>query len=374
MLHRGIILAVAALTLLASKAYSYDFGNLKLNIVGEAGETYDDNITYVNTNTKRDFITNLTAGILAQYDGKAGSASFTGNLTQEIFSEHHNYSNLAEDATLKFNSELTKRARMSIRDVLSHTYEYRSFEEQFGAPSGRYSYFRNRFYANLTMDILKQLALILRYQNNIDLPSRSDISDSYYNLGAAEFDYYITSKTIVMGTYDFSIRKFDPGRDAVTQSVGGGARQYMTDQLYFDLKAAVDYIMSYDKVTYYKPMFSASLTGELDKKTTATVGFEKQYYTNSYSQDIFDYWQISANLSRQLLARLKFLIGGFYGNGRYIAQGIQDNLFGLNASMEYELTRRAKAKISYSFSKTDSDQNSRDYTKNTAYAGLNMEF
>ena len=121
-------------------------------------------------------------------------------------------------------------------------------------------------------------------------------------------------------------------------------------------------------------MFSASLAGELDKRTTATLSFDKQYYTNSYSQDLFDYWQISASFAKQLLARLKFLVSGFYGNGKYIAQGIQDNLFGLNASMEYELTRRAKARITYSFSKTDSDQHSRDYTKNTTYAGLRMEF
>jgi hypothetical protein len=373
-LRRGTILAVIAIVFLASEAYSYDFGNIKLNIVGEAGETYDDNVTYANTNAKRDFITNLTGGLLAEYEGKSSSASFIGNLTQQIFGEHPNYSNLSEDATIKFNSELTKRARMSIRDVLSHTYDYRSFDEAFGAPGGRYSYFRNRFYADLTMDILKQLALVLRYQNNIDLPSRSDISDSYYNLAGAELDYYITSKTIVMGTYSFSIRKFDPGEESTTQSMGGGARQYMTDQLYFDLKAAFDYLVSYNDTVYYKPMFSASLTGELDERTTATIGFNKQYQTNSYSQDLFDYWQISAGFTRQLLARLKFLVNGFYGNGEYVAQSIQDNLFGLNASVEYELTRRAKAKITYSFSRTDSDQDSRNYTKNTAYAGLRMEF
>jgi hypothetical protein len=372
--HRGTILAVIAVAFFASRAYSYDFGGIKLNVIGEAGETYDDNITYADTNTKKDFITNLTGGLLAEYTGRSSSASFVGNVTQQIFAYHPNYSNLSEDATIKFNSELTKRARMSIKDVLSHTYEYRSFDEAFGAPGGRYSYFRNRFYADLTMDLLKQLALILRYQNNIDLPSRKEISDSYYNLAGAELDYYITSKTIAMGTYSFSIRKFDPGRDATTQSMGGGVRQYMTDQLYFDLKAAFDYLVSYDDTRYYKPMFSASLTGELDKRTTATISFDKQYYTNSYSQDLFDYWQISANFARQIWARLKFFAAGFYGNGRYIAQGIQDNLFGLNASIEYELTRRAKARIAYSFSKTDSDQSSRNYTKNTAYAGLRMEF
>lgn len=374
MTYRAVIIALFILALPVSTAYCYDIGNLKVNIIGEAGETYDDNITYADTNLKSDFITDLTAGLVASYEGRTSLAIFSGNLTQEIFGRHNNYNNLAEDATVTFNSELTKRARMSIRDVLSHTYEYRSFDEQFGAPGGRYSYFRNRFSTDITVDISRQMAAIFKYKNNIDLPSRSDISDSYYNQGGAELDYYITSKTMIMGTYYYSVRKFDPGKDASTHSMGGGARQYMTDLLYFDLKAAFDCIRSYDNTDYYKPMFGASLAGELDKKTTASVNFDKQYYTNAYSQDLFDYWQISASLARQVAARLKFLIGGFYGNGRYIARGIQDNLFGLNASMEYELTRHAIARISYSFSKTDSDQNTRDYTKNTAYAGLRMEF
>lgn len=374
MLRNAIILSFIALALLAKVAYAYDIGNVKVNIVGEAGETFDDNITYINTDTKRDFITDLTVGLLAAYEGKASSLNFAGNLTQQLFSHYNAYNCLEEDATLDFKGEITSRVRMTLKDVFTHTYEYRGFEEQFGAPSGRYSYFRNRFSTDFTFDILKELAMILRYQNNMDFPSREDMNNSYFNLGGAELDYSITSKTIVMGIYNFSIRKFDPGQDATTNSMGIGARQYMTNQLYFDLKAFYEYIDSYNNDTYWKPRFNALLTGELNKRTTATIGFSKRYDTISYTQDIFDYWQISASFMRQLLARLKFFIYGFYGNGEYVNQGIQDNLFGLSASLEYELTRRAKAKVSYSFSKTDSSRSTRDYTKNTVYTGISMEF
>ncbi len=360
--------------MLSSKGYSYDFGNVKVNVLGEAGETYDDNVTYAENNTKKDFITNMTAGLSAKYEGRSSAINLIGRVTQQLFAQHNNYDNIAEDATLTLSGELSKRTRMSLRNVFTHRYEYRSFEEAFGAPGGRYSYFRNRFATDCTIDLSKQMAIIFRYLNNIDLPSRSDISGSYFNSGQAELNYYITSKTIVKGSYDFSIRKFDPGKDAATQAMGGGMRQYLTDQLYFDLNAALDYIVSYDKTKYYKPMLSASLTGDIDKKTIATLAFVKQYYTNAYLQDLFDYWQVSLAFARQLTERLRFSANGFYGNGRYVVQGVQNNLFGASAAIEYELTRRIKTRVSYSFSMTDSDQNSRDYTKNTAYAGLTMEF
>jgi len=357
-----------------SAAHAYKFGEVDVRVRGNASETYDDNITYRKDDTRSDLITALTAGIGAKYEGRLFNFDLVGNVTQQLFADNPNYSNNSQDFTLQALSELSKYDRVNLRDTFSHTYEPRSFEEAFGVTTGRYSYFRNRLYADYTRDIMKNLSAILRYTNAMDMPLRDDLSDSYLNSGGGELDYSLSSATIVSASYDFSLRSFDPGSDAYTHAFAGGLRQYITKQLYFDGRAGADYVISYNKQDYFKPMFGATLTDELDQNTVASVSFMLQSYTNAYSQDVFDYWQVSGDLKKQLLQRLNIALSAFYGRGKYLSLDIKDDLFGCNAGLVYDFTEHIRGSITYRYSNAASTSRAREYSKNTVYVGLTAEF
>ena len=365
-----MVLAVSA----AGTAHAYRFGNIDLKIRASAAERYDSNITYADTNVKKDFITTAAAGIDATYEGHSNSVNFTGNVDQDIFAMNPKFTNTSEDFAVTYLQELSKVDRFSIKDSFDHTYEPRSFEDTLGRVAGRYSYVRNKLNIDYTRDLSKQLSVILKYFGEIDIFSTSDVSDSYLNQGGAEMVYALTSGTIFYATYDFYIRKFDPGADATTNKAGGGIRQYITKQLYVDASGGIDYVNSYDNTKYTQPFVYVSIVDDINEKTTIKGNFKKEYYATQYEQNIFDYWEISGSVTSQLLDRLDGYLNAFYGRGEYVVVDVTDDLFGLNVGANYELTKKLRLNASYSFSKTDSNVNTRDYTKNVATIAIRGVF
>lgn len=372
----NVTIALSALFvfLMSGSAYAYKMGDVDVTVDAQIGETYDDNITYEKDDKKSDFITALTAGIAGKYEGRRVTIDVSGDVTEQLYAEHSNFNNTSETASAVCLYEISKYDRINLKDTFSHTYEPRSFEEEFGVNRGHYSYFRNKFYIDYTRDISKQLSAIVRYTNSLDVPSIEDISDSYLNSAGVELDYLVSSQTIVLGSYDFSIRKFDPGNDAKTHAAAFGLRQYITKQFYFDGRVGLDYLNSYNGQNYTKPMFMASLTDDLDKNTSIAVSFTKQYQTNAYSQDLFNYWEISGSFKRQLTKRLRFAGSVFYGNGEYMSGDISDDLFGGKAAFFYDMTEHLSAELSYRYSMTDSNASYREYKKNTVFLGMTAEF
>jgi opacity protein-like surface antigen len=349
-------------------------GDVDVTVRAGAGEAYDDNITFANTNKKNDSSTNLNLGVDGKYEGKTRSLTFSADLSRQFFDTYTNFDNTSENASLTYNQEFSKYKRMSLKDSFTHSQEPRSLEDEFGRTSGRYSYSRNNISLDYTADISKQLSLIWRYANEIYDPSRKDLSNSYMNKLGVEADFAFNSQTIGYATYDFSYRTFDPGTSATFNILGAGLRQYFTNQLYADLRAGIDFIDSFNDRTYTKPSYQFSLTDEFDKESQLTLAILKEYSANAYSEDLFNYWQVSAALARQLLQRLRVNLNVFYGRGEYINFDINDRLRGAAMGLDYDLLHNLKLNLSYSYSKTVSNFSSRDYTRNYVSAGLRMEF
>ena len=136
----------------------------------------------------------------------------------------------------------------------------------------------------------------------------------------------------------------------------------------------VDFIAAYNERDYERPLIQASLVNEGDENTHGDLTFVKEYQANPYTEDLFNYWQASTSLTRQVLRRLSGSISGFYGEGDYVTLNITDKLSGVTLGMIYELTKNVKGDFGYRFSHTDSTVNSRDYSKNTVSLGITGEF
>ncbi len=369
-----LLIFLIAFLLISGRACAFDFEVLDFKVSASVLESYDDNITQTNENEQKDFITNLSFGLGVQSERKLGSFDLTAKIVQQIFAKYSDYNRLSENLILNFQQEFSKYDRMSLRDVFSHTYETITFEQAFGRTPGRYSQYRNRFNIDYTRDIAKQISLSAKYDNEINVFSREDVSDSLRNRFGVQLDYFPTSADILMFSYDFSRRDFDPGGYVATNSIAAGLRHYLTSQLYFDGKVGMDVIDSYTNKNYTKAFIQTSLTSDVDENSRASISFAKRYDTTAYSEDLFDYWQISGMFTRQLFKRLGFFLFAFYGQGEYIIVDVTDNLCGADIGFTYDLTRNLKGRLNYNYSNVDSTLDTRDYSRNRAFLGLAAEF
>ncbi|RLB35428.1 MAG: hypothetical protein DRH12_16685, partial [Deltaproteobacteria bacterium] len=276
--------------------------------------------------------------------------------------------------SLNFYKEFSPYSQLRLTDSFAHTYEPRSFEEAFGRTGGRYSYYRNKFNLIYIRDISKYLNIRAIFANEINEVSRQGLRDSTLNQAGFNLNYFWSPSIILKFNYSFFLRDFTPGEGASTHSIVLGLRNYLTSQLYFDFRGGMEVIESFNDKNYIRPLIQALVTGDIDENTRVKLAFTKKYYTNAYTEDLFNYWRVSAFLTRRLLKRLRGSLLGFYGEGRYVAIGIRDKLNGVTFTFTYDVGRDIKANFSYTNSRVDSTDIGREYIKNTVGLGVTIKF
>lgn len=365
---------LAVFFLMADQGFCLSAADLDLKLNAGVSEYYDDNITYANDNVISDAVTRLSLGLTTKMEGKLQAFDCSADINHEFYSQDSRFNNTSEDVTADYKREISKFDRVSLKDTLRHADEPSSFEEAFEATPGRYQYYRNKIDFGYTKDISSQFALSFNYANEGYWPARGDLSDSFLNKWGLEGRYSISSAAILLSSYDFSVRSFDPGESATTNDVSAGIIQYITKQLYLDARGGLDFISSYYNEDYLRGHFSFSLTNDVDENTSTRLSFIKRYETNSSTQDLFNYWQVSGSLTRRLLERLSGTLSGFYGSGTYESLDITDRLTGVNTALVYDFTLDIKGEVSYFYAQTSSDRADREYTKNRVTASLKMNF
>ena len=114
--------------------------------------------------------------------------------------------------------------------------------------------FTNRFHVDYSRDVFKQLSLTLRYDNDFDTYSGVDfLEDSILNRMGIESNYSITPETSFLFVYDFTTREFQGGDDASINTVTTGIRQYITRKIYFDGKAGLSFIDTFNDESLIRP-------------------------------------------------------------------------------------------------------------------------
>ena len=374
MSKRSVFIVMVVFCLFSAEARAARIGGVEIRLRGGVSEVYDDNITYAKTGKIHDFITRPTIGAAATYEGKNTSFSASGSYYHEFYADKSNFNNNGGDFTATINSELSKFDKVTLSDTFTRTYNPHSFEDQFGRTSGRYNSTRNRVNFGYARDISRHFGLSLRYSNEYNTYSRSDIAKSFLNTAGVEGAYILSSDMSFIAAYDFTRRDFDPGLHATTNTLSGGLRKYFTKQLYFDGMGGIDLIKSYSGRNYTKPMVVVSLTDDINDRTRATLSFSKRYDTISYSQDLFDQWRVSAGLSHELSQKLRGNLSAFYGRGEYVGTGAISKLMGSSIVLTHDINDNWKANVNYSFSRQISTSADGGYRKNTVTVGLTAEF
>lgn len=346
--------------------------DVKLEAV--ATEVFDDNVTFAERDVASDFISRFLVSAELIREHKLGSLEFSGSLTQDLYARHHEFSNLSETLSTEWRAEPSRHDRLTVSNVFRHAEEPRSFDEAFHRGGGRYSFFKNVLTLGYARDVTKQLTLNGRYAHELHDVSRDDLRDAQLHTAGLEGQYAVSSATILIGAYDFAHRNLDPGRGSSVHTLAGGARRYLTSQLYVDGRAGFNLTHGYDNEQTVKPLFSASLTGDLDGRSKARFTFDRWYATSPSVEDLYGSWQMAASYDRQLGRRLAGSLAAFFGDADYLATELRDRLWGLRTDFTYEFSPQLKGRAGYTFTDATSTDSTREYLKNTVAVSLTMEF
>ncbi|MBI2095949.1 MAG: outer membrane beta-barrel protein [Candidatus Omnitrophica bacterium] len=368
----GLLLAL--LFLASPKGYSAEWNGIRLTPTAGVSEIYDDNITFQKEDTVSDFITSMRGGLSAKYETELATVKLDGSLNYELFADRSEFDNLSGKIGADWSQELSEHDRLRVKDDYLRADEPRTFAEAFNRQAGRFGYQTNSFAADYTHDFNSRWSGVARYSNEFTIFSTDLYEDSYLNGIGAGAVYHDSPETRFLIDYDFKTRDFSSDIDATTHTLSAGVRHYLTRQLYVDGKVGLDFIDAYDGRDLTKPLFQARLTDELDEITAVDVAFEKEYSMNAYTADIFDHWQISSSLRRELTRRLRSAVSLFYGEGEYLAFDRHDDLGGVGASLAYDLAKDWQGILRYTLTNVDSTQVSQEYRKNVVQLGLVWNF
>ena len=359
---------------LGGRAFAYALGNVELKPVASLSEVYDDNITYSNHNRISDFITQSLLGVSANYAGKTANFTFVGALRYDVFAENPSFDNLSENFVLNAKKDLSQYDSLSFSNSFNHAQEPRSFEDEFGRTNGRYSYYYNNTTTAYSRDLSQNLSFDLHETHELLVYSRNNISDAYLDKIGSAWHYAYNPETVALLSYDYSLSHFDPGTSMSEHTVTIGARRYLTNQFYVEGDSGVDIFTSFAKRSYVEPLFSVTLNDTVDNVTVAGLNFTKEYSPNLYSEDVLDAWRISANIQRQLFARLAGNMNFFWGQGTYITSKTKDDLIGAKVGLAYDLSPKVQLLVDYSYSHVSSNIDSREYYRNSTRLGVKVSF
>ncbi|OGR84200.1 MAG: hypothetical protein A2901_05855 [Elusimicrobia bacterium RIFCSPLOWO2_01_FULL_54_10] len=345
-----------------------------LILKGGLGQTYDDNITYLKENPRHDYILNLMGGLGARVETPKTTLELLGNVNHHIYYNNPDFNNTSEDASLSLASELSERDLLTVNDDFSHAYEPRSFQQEFGRVQGRYSTYENEATLTYQRRLNSQFALSGHLGHEMNKFSRDDIQDTYLGRVGTTLEYHYSSALTYSAEYNLSRRTFERGNDALLHAATGGFRKYLTPQLYVGAKAGANVIRAYDGRTFTHPVYFAEVHDDFSQTANANLSFEKRYHIYAYTQDLFNYWQLTGSLSRQLSERLGTALYGFYGSGEYVTAAVTDTLAGAGIKFNYDLTNHLKAELAYSHSNLGSTLPVKEYAKNTFFVGVSADF
>ncbi|MBF0485065.1 MAG: outer membrane beta-barrel protein [Candidatus Omnitrophica bacterium] len=369
---RLFFMVMAGMTLYSASAWAYKVGDFEIKPLGSISEGYDDNMTSVKSGKISDLFTDITGGVNVSAEGKEQSLSLSGALSRKFFNSKHRYDYTSENIDLDYKHDLSQFGRIHAVDSFIHSEDPGSLADAFGRATGRFQYFLNRFDLDYTHEFSSQSSLTVGYANEAYNPSGSDQASSMLNSISLKKDYSLSSADIVSGVYSFSQRTFDPGGHIDSNTFDLGLRHFLTKQLYLDLLPGIGYVS--DGKSFLSARYEASITNNVSEKTSAKLSFVDRSESNYSTDDIFSYWRVSFDIMHEIRERLGVVIGLFYGDGRYHAADTRDKFNGVNARLNYEISKDVTGFISLTRTQTVSNIETNDYIRDVTMLGFQIKF
>lgn len=382
--HFILILFLIITSILIIQSLSYAW---RLRLLGSISETYDDNIRSTSENIEQDYITDLILGVGLRNEGRTHTIDFIGHVYQQLFYDHNELSNNAQDFILNYVNQLTSTDTFTLNNTFNHYPELRNFDLMLGQHEGRYSYYMNTLTLRYFKYFVSDFSTDIHYTNTYVKALSEGIYDSVSHSPGISFNYSINTFNIISLFYDYRFTKFDTdegqyrnGRNEIIQHDAGiGYQHFFTRQLNINLRGGIEYIEVQDEKNY-NPFMTATLVNDIDANNNITIIVSKRYGINSLTNEAYNTWTYSVNFIRQLSAILNFSFAGFYQYGDLISPTIEtkNKLLGITTYLRYFFSESnyIGATYIYTYNKIDQkapESSSTEYDRNQIRFAINAE-
>ncbi|MDH4028798.1 MAG: hypothetical protein OEU95_08205 [Nitrospirota bacterium] len=395
------------LSVVSANAYEFPpYEGLALKIDGKFTESYSNNLTFTSDRNDRveDFLTMLSIGLDAKYEGKRRAFGFSGRLNRRIRTDTSDIQNSSENLTVNFQNEISYYDRLNISDTYTHSQlpgsfegefdivkcreelgrsgrslseiytECNRFKEEFSRFNGGHDTYNNTMNFAYNKFFSEHISIVANYAHGQNWSNQQGTQDSNTNNLSFMANYLYSELTRFSLLYGYATSKYENGNVINTDTINAGINQYLSKRLSVNVSAGV--VFEPHSTTN---SFSASINNEIDEKTFATLTYSRGIDISSDTENIFRNWQVSGQLNRQFLEDLNSSLSVFYGEGEYDPEGMRDEFVGASALLNYNFwTNKRGAAVNgtlgYTYSEMSSTDDSREYDRTTLASTLNMVF
>jgi len=344
------------------------------DIRGQLTTSHDDNVTFASTNEKSDVLQTILVGLDFKSEASRNKFLARVDIYQNFYFDNRSFDNTGVSLSLTDDFEVSERLRLNASDNFESAQAPGSFEDEFGRTNGRYRTDQNYLNLGADFDLNSHALLQATYGYDYTAYSREDLNDTQMQHTGGRFQYSIDEANRIGVGYDYSRRFFESGTALSGHTIYGDYGHSFTKQLSLKLKAGQDFINSDLNGSSKQARYEVTLANDINATTRGSLNYRRGLNSYATSQNLFDSYQVSAALGRELTPRL--VAGGvaFYGEGEYQQTQIKDKLAGASVGLNYSFSENISSGINYSFSETDSNDTTRSYQRNVISFQTLMKF
>jgi len=346
--------------------------NVTLQPSGEGSIFTRENVvlTYARPGERTQFFV-VGVGRFSQYFDVSGQNETAGNVTLSLT---HNFS-----------------SRLSFYASVYGTYQNEpNFTSNVGPQNVRAAYFDTVDIFALTYHWLLRFSTVtsytferVKYTSSSNGNSQNGVQntlaqDRIQNTFGEEFQFSLTSRTVLVGEYRFEAIDYDTApTNSTTNFVLAGINHNLTEHLMVHMRGGESFRSLENEGNMASPYFEGTLgyvRSNHSLNWTASYGYESPTATGATTTKT---WRTGLNLTYDLTSRLSSTTGVYYhhdeNQGGTGSTGTQDS-FDLSVGLRYTINKRFALHVNYEHDSTSSLGSTPGYSRNRYYAGLSYTY
>jgi len=346
--------------------------NVGLSTSGQGSVFTRENVvlTYAHPGERTQFFV-VGVGRFSQYFDVSGQDETAGNVTMSLT---HNFS-----------------SRLSFYASVYGTYQNEpNFASNVGPENVRTPYFDTVDIFALTYHWLLRFSTVTSYTfERVQYFSSSDgnSQNTFQNTSAQnrvqntfgeEFQFSLTSRTVLVGEYRFQATDYDTAPlNSTTNLILAGVNHNLTEHLIVHVRGGESFRSLENEGDMASPYFESTLAYVRSNHSlswTTGYGFESPTATGATTTKT---WRTGLNLTYDLTSRLSSSTGVYYhhdeNQGGTGSTGTQD-FFDLSVGLRYYINKRFALHVNYEHNSASSLGSTPGYSRNRYYAGLTYTY
>jgi hypothetical protein len=356
---------------------------IPIQINADLGGGYDDNVTLSSSGQGSVF---MRENVVLTYDRPGQRTQFfvvgVGRFSQyfDVSGQNETSGNVTMSLTHNFSS------RLSFYASLFGTYQNEpNFRSNVGPQNLRTPFFDTVDIFALTYHWLLRFSTVTSYtfervqyfSSSTGTSTSSSTANSQnrvQNTFSEQFQFSLTSRTVLVGEYRFAAVDYDTAPlNSTTNFVLAGINHNLTEHLMVHLRGGESFRSLENEGDMASPYFEGTLgyvRSNHSLNWTASYGYESPTATGATTTKT---WRTGLNLTYDLTSRLSSTTGVYYhldeNQGGTGSTGTQ-NFLDLSVGLRYYINKRFALHVNYEHNLTSSLGSTPGYSRNRYSAGL----